>query len=130
VVGLGIFSVLIGFYNYDTSMKDLKNKTFNTGDLASISLREPIWNFDSAVMEDIFSAILLDSDVVAIRVLKAGEGKNLGESKRKDMEKVDFDELAKNPKYINNVTKIMHDGKDLAQVQIITVTDRRIGSIP
>lgn len=129
VVGLGIFSVLIGFYNYDTSMRDLKSKTANTGDLASISLSEPIWNFDTAVIDNIFSAILLDSDVVGIRVLKAGEDKTMAELKRDEFAKVDFGDLLKNPAYISSLTKIKREDKDLAEVQIITSTERVRGVI-
>lgn len=124
VVGLGIFSLLVGFYSYDTSMNDLRSKTANTGDLASISLSEPIWNFETAVIENIFSAILLDADVVAIRVLKAGEDKTMAERRREAVAKVEFEELLKDPRNISSLTKIKHDDKDLAEVQIVTSTQR------
>ena len=56
VVGLGIFTVMIGMYNYDRSISDLSNKAANSADLASISLVEPLWNYDTAALDGILTA--------------------------------------------------------------------------
>jgi len=124
VVGLSIFSFLIGTYNYDMSMKDLVSKSAHTTDLASIGLSEPIWNFDTQSIDNIFTAIFLDNDVVAIRIMKSGESKSMSEKKRDEVSKVEFSKLLDDPLYINNKTSIKHSGKDIAEVQIVTTTQR------
>ncbi|MBX9754301.1 MAG: HAMP domain-containing protein [Pseudomonadaceae bacterium] len=123
VIGLGIFTVVIGMYNYDRSMTDLTRKAGNTAELASISLTEPIWNYDAAAMEGILSAILLDADVVGIRVVKTN-GEMAGEKIRDALAKTTFDELLKNPDYIETGAKINREGEAIASVQILTSTEK------
>ncbi|OHC27397.1 MAG: hypothetical protein A2Y50_02780 [Pseudomonadales bacterium RIFCSPLOWO2_12_59_9] len=123
VIGLGIFTVVIGMYNYDRSMTDLTRKAGNTAELASISLTEPIWNYDAAAMEGILSAILLDADVVGIRVVKTN-GEMAGEKIRDALAKTAFDELLKNPDYIETGAKINREGEAIASVQILTSTEK------
>ena len=123
VIGLSIFTVVIGLYNYDRSMSDLTHKASNTADLASISLTEPIWNYDSAAMEGILNAILLDADVVGIRVVKTN-GEMAGEKLRDTLGKTSFDELLKAPSYIQTGAKINREGETIATVQIVTSTEK------
>ena len=123
VIGLGIFTVVIGIYNYDRSMTDLTRKATNTADLASISLIEPIWNYDAAAMEGILNAILLDADVVGIRVVKTN-GELAGEKIREAFAKTAFDELLKNPDYVEAGAKINREGEPIAAVQILTSTEK------
>lgn len=124
VIGLAIFSVVIGIYNYETSLKDLKSKTSNFADLASISLKEPVWNYDEDALQSIFTAILLDPDVVAIRVLSATEEKTTAEKKRGSFQNIEFDQLLKNSHNINYTANINRENKPIARVQLIASTDR------
>lgn len=124
VIGLAIFSVVIGVYNYDTSLNDLRNKTSNFADLASISLKEPVWNYDGDALQSIFTAILLDPDVVAIRVLSETEEKTTAEKKRDNVQSIEFDQLLKNSHYINNTAKISRENKTIARVQLVASTER------
>ena len=124
VIGLGVFTLIIGYYNYQTSMNDLRNKAANTGDLAAISLKEPLWNYDETAMQDIFAAILLDKDVIAIRVLKDNEEKSIAEKQREGLENTPFTELLKNPVYVDTNSAIVRDGKQFARVQIITSSEK------
>ena len=124
VVGLAAFTLIIGYYNYDTSMNDLRSKAKNTGDLASISLMEALWNFDEAGMQNIFTAILLDKDVVAIRVMKADSQTASAERIRELDAKTPFADLMKNPSNLETTTPIMREGAQIAQVQIITSTEK------
>ncbi len=124
VLGLAAFTLLIGYYNHDVSMTDLTNKAKNTGDLAAISLGESLWNYDDAGMQGIFTAILLDHDVVAIRVMRGEESAASAEKFRGDVSKVPFADLLKNPAYIETTAPIMREGKQIARVQILTSTEK------
>ena len=124
VIGLGIFTLIIGYYNYQTSMNDLRNKAANTGDLAAISLKEPLWNYDETAMQDIFAAILLDKDVVAIRVLKDNDEKPIAEKLRDGFENQTFDALLTNPVNVDTHSAIVRDGKQFAKVQIVTSSEK------
>jgi two-component system chemotaxis sensor kinase CheA len=124
VVGLAVFTLVIGYYNYDTSMNDLRSKAKNTGDLASISLMEALWNFDEVGMQNIFTAILLDKDVVAIRVMKGDSQTSSAEKIRELDAKTPFADLMKNPSNLETTTPIMREGVQIAQVQIITSTEK------
>jgi methyl-accepting chemotaxis protein len=124
VIGLGIFTLIIGYYNYQTSMNELRNKAANTGDLAAISLKEPLWNYDETAMQDIFVAILLDKDVVAIRVLKDNDEKPIAEKQREGTEDQSFDELLKDPVNVDTTSAIVRDGKQFAKVQIVTSSEK------
>ena len=124
VLGLGIFTLIIGYYNYQTSMNDLRNKAANIGDLAAISLKEPLWNYDETAMQDIFAAILLDTDVVAIRVLKDNDEKPIAEKQREGIENKTFSDLLQNPVNIETTSSIVRDDKPFAKVQIITSSDK------
>jgi HAMP domain-containing protein len=123
VLGLGVFTVVIGMYNYDRSMSDLTHKASNTADLASISLTEPIWNYDAAAMEGILNAILLDADVVGIRVVKTND-EVAGEKIREGLVETSFDALMKTPSYIQTGAKISREGEAIATVQIVTSTEK------
>ena len=124
VIGLGIFTLIIGYYNYQTSMNDLRNKAANTGDLAAISLKEPLWNYDETAMQDIFAAILLDKDVVAIRVLKDNDEKPIAEKQREGTENQTFADLLKNPVNVDTTSPIVREGKQFAKVQIVTSSEK------
>ncbi len=124
VIGLGIFTLIIGYYNYQTSMNELRNKAANTGDLAAISLKEPLWNYDETAMQDIFVAILLDKDVVAIRVLKDNDEKPIAEKQREGTKDQSFDELLKDPVNVDTTSAIVRDGKQFAKVQIVTSSEK------
>ena len=124
VLGLGIFTLIIGMYNYDRSMAELQTKASNTANLAAISLVEPVWNFDDAALQGIVKAILLDVDVQGIRVTKAGSDKAELETVREGLSVKTFEELLKNPTNVQTSAKIKREEKDIASVQIITSTNK------
>lgn len=118
-IGLTLFTVIIGTYNYDRSISDLKAKASNTAELAVISLAEPLWNYDDAGVDGILTAILLDQDVVGIRILKKGQpsGEKLREGAAKN-----FDELLRDPVNVVQSEKVLREEKEIAEVQIVTST--------
>lgn len=120
IIGLTIFSIMIGAYNYNTSMQDLRNGAENITNLAAVALRQPLWDYDKAGLDGIFNAILLDADVIAIRTMNGIDA----QKKQKAVESMDFPELLKNPQYISSISKIEFNGKNVADVQIITNTER------
>lgn len=124
VLGLGIFTLIIGMYNYDRSMAELQTKASNTANLAAISLVEPVWNFDDAALQGIVKAILLDTDVLGIRVIKAGSDKAEVETVREGVSEKSFEDLLKNPTNVQNSAKIKRAETDIASVQIVTSTNK------
>jgi two-component system, chemotaxis family, sensor kinase CheA len=124
VVGLGVFTLLIGYYNYQVSMEDLRNKAANTADLAAISLKEPLWNYDDTAMDDIFAAMMLDKDVIAIRVLKNDEEKSIAEKLREGVAAATFDDLLLHSSHINTTADIIREDTPFARVQIVTSSEK------
>jgi hypothetical protein len=61
------------------------------------------------------NAILLDADVVGIRVVKTN-GEMAGEKLRETLGKTSFDELLKTPSYIQTGAKINREGEAIATV--------------
>ncbi len=133
---MGSFTLLIGSYVYQTSTKELEKKTSNTLDLAAISLMLPLWNLDDVGLTNIFKAIFLDSDVLAIRVTQE-DGRaitaervrenllNDGESDHEAFERLKSDvfNIAKTV----NIYKDTSDTKNkepIGQVQIITSSQK------
>jgi HAMP domain-containing protein/HPt (histidine-containing phosphotransfer) domain-containing protein len=128
IVGLGLFALLIGFYNYDRSIEELQKKASSTADLAAFSLVEPIWNFDDAALQGIANAIMMDSDMQAIRVIKNGSDTPDVERVRPDLSTT-FEALQKNPSNLLTSAKIMRQGEEIATVQLVTSTDKVLSMI-
>ncbi|MDO9237236.1 MAG: HAMP domain-containing protein [Aquabacterium sp.] len=123
-IGLSVFALLVGMYNYDRSMAELSQKASNTVDLTAVSLVVPLWNFDTAALNGILAASFLDVDVVAIQVYEEGKEQPIAEKIRESIAGVSFVSLLKNPKYIVSSSKITRDGSELARVRMVTSTDK------
>ena len=128
VLGLGIFALLIGFYNYDRSIEELQKKASSTADLAAFSLIEPIWNFDNAALQGIANAIMMDSDIHGIRVIKNGSGTPDVERVRTEIS-TSFDALLSNRSNLVTTAKINRQGEEIALVQLVTSTDKVLSMI-
>lgn len=122
--GLSAFAVAIGWYNYDTTMKELRAKALSRADLAAFSLKEPLWNYDDNTLQDIFKAVLLDSDFVAIRVRMSRDQKVISEKKIEALAQTSFEEMAANPMYLSSITKIKRENEHIADVQIVTSVEK------
>lgn len=128
VLGLGIFTLIIGAYNYQTSMQDLRTKTANTADLAAISLKEPIWNYDDPAIQGVLAAIMLDKDVVGIRVFKNQDETPIAQDMREGSASA-FNALVEESANLHTVRDIIREGEAIARVQIVTSTDKVLALI-
>ena len=96
--------------------RGVAKKASSTADLAAFSLIEPIWNFDNAALQGIANAIMMDSDIHGIRVIKNG-------SDTPDVERVrtenstSFDALLSNRSNLVTTAKINRQGEEIALVQ-------------
>ena len=129
VLGLGAFALMIGFYNYDRSITELQNKASNTADLAAVSLVEPIWTFDDAALLGIAAAIMLDTDVQGIQVVRKGEETAGVERIRLGSPASSFDELRQNSSNLVTSANIMRQGEEIGKVQLVTSTDKVLSMI-
>jgi signal transduction histidine kinase len=129
VTGLAVFAFIIGAYNYELSMAELQKKASNTTDLASLSVIEPVWNYDHAALNGIANAILLDSDVMAIRIVKFGDEMTVTERVRPEAKAATFDDLASKDNYIFSSAKVLRGVEHIATVHLATSTDKVVGFI-
>lgn len=119
MLGLSGFAMVISVYNYENTMEELINKANNTAKLASISLFAPIWNLDEDGLHDIMRSILLDKDVVAIRIFDT-DGKTLITKQRGTNVSLTFEEM-KNREDMLFKTEIIRKTDNIAgEVQIVT----------
>lgn len=122
VLGMTAFAVVIGIYNKDRAIEDLKSKAANTAILASKSLAEPVWTFDANTMDGVIAAIWLDSDVAAIRLAKT-------DAKAPELEKIreslgTFEAMKASGSYLMSSEPIVRDGKPIAAIDILTSTGK------
>jgi HAMP domain-containing protein len=122
VLGMSAFAIVIGAYNQDRAIEDLKSKASNMAVLASKSLAEPVWTFDTNTMDGVVGAIWLDSDVAAIRLEKP-------DAKAPEMEKIrdgngTFDAMKASNNYLINSEQIVREGKPIATIVILTSTGK------
>lgn len=122
MLGMAVFAIIIGLYNKERAIEDLKSKASNTAVLASKSLAEPVWTFDANTMDGVIGAIWLDSDVSAIRLVKP-------DAKAPEVEKIRdglgaFEALQSRGTYLMNSEPIMRDGKPIASIVILTSTGK------
>jgi two-component system chemotaxis sensor kinase CheA len=124
IVGLSIFSVFIGYSNQTRAIGDLDAKSDNAVELAAVSLVEPIWNFDEAAIQGVVNAIMLDTDVLGLRVTKVGSTNPEVERIREGRSAATVDELLRGDDLLRSSAKMKRDGNDIATVEIITSTKK------
>jgi signal transduction histidine kinase len=124
IIGMGVFTWMIGAYNYDRSMLELSDKATNTAKLAAVSLVEPVWNFNTAEVQGIVSAIMLDTDVQGIRLTQVGEDKPQLEKLRDGSKAGSFSGLIANVANLQRTAAIVREDKEIASIQIVTSSDK------
>jgi len=122
VLGMTAFAVLIGMSNKARAMEDLQSKASNTAVLASKSLAEPVWTFDTNTMDGVIGAIWLDADVAAIRLAKP-------DAPAPEIEKIrdklgSFESMKASGNYLLSNEPIIRDGKPIASIEILTSTGK------
>ncbi len=123
-VGLAIFTLLIGFYNYDRSIAELQKKAANTADLAALSLAEPIWNYDHPALNGIATAILLDADIHGIKIIKYEDDVKVAEKITPGLQINGFDDLNQDSSYIITSAKVKRGDELIATVYLATSTQK------
>ena len=124
VLSLSVFTLIIGVYNYDRSIAELQKKASNTADLAAVSVREPIWSYDDAVLNGIADAIFMDSDIQGIRVIKQGHDNGRLERVREGNVAPNFEALLQNKSHIISSARVIRKGETIGTVQLVTSTDK------
>ena len=125
LLALGGFAAAIGMYSQNKSLMALASKASNSADLAAIALADPLWNFDTPSIENIFKAMFLDRDVLAIRVQKIASDANSQRPKPTDrvsdqVKQQTFDQIIKGQDVITTRAKILREGQPIAEVSIFT----------
>ncbi|MGK5095494.1 HAMP domain-containing protein [Deltaproteobacteria bacterium TL4] len=125
IVGLLGFSMGIGFYNYNRTIQELIDKSNTLTGLASISLKEPVWNIDEKGLASIAEAIFLDKDVVGLLVFgeDGPETSTLISKKRGSVKDMKFQEMEKFKQVLYVKKPIRNDeGAQIGAVHMITTT--------
>lgn len=129
LAGLSLFALIIGAYNYERAITELQRKAANTSDLAALSLVEPIWNYDHAALEGIVRAILLDSDVAGIKIVKYDQEVSVIERLRSELDPSTFTMLEHDDAYQISAAKVLRGNEHIATVYLATSTSTVIALI-
>jgi len=120
-VGLTVFGVLIGYYNYNQTITELNSESQNMAELAAISLQGPVWNFDEAVWNGIIEAVFLDPDIKAVQVLYI-DGEVLVNDRRGPTKTLSFGDMASHENLIVKQAQVMRRGKQIGLVTVVSST--------
>ena len=124
-VGLLIFALFIGFYNYNTTIDALENKAQNMAKLSAISLENPIWNIDDVGIENIVTAILSDKDVIAVKIVAADEPEQSMIEKQRGVGKnIAFDAMKTNRNMIYMLGNVVKEEEKIGEVHIVISTNK------
>ncbi len=127
IISLLGFSFLIGIYNYQRSINDLKTKSQNMSDLLSVSLQDPIWDYNDEVIESFMEAVFLDKDITAAQILGANsEEAPIFSNKLESLDHLSFQDLQENAEFLYNVGEIQREGEKIGEVHIVTSTTKAI----
>jgi signal transduction histidine kinase/HAMP domain-containing protein len=119
-VALISFAFVISTFNYSATLESLQDKAKNTIELASISLKDPIWNIDEDSLANIIAAILLDKDILAIQVVEPSTEEVLISKKRGHVIDKSFDSMLNDTKLIYLIGSITKEGEPIGFVHIVT----------
>ncbi len=130
VISIGIIIVAgtIIFLDYYRSTKDLDEKITNTLELAKISLFEPIWYMNQLAIDNLSDAIMLDNDIVAIRISDE-VGVNLNKSIRKEFQSFTFIELSTNANLFHKTIQVVRNKKLVGQIDFVFTNQRVIDRV-
>ena len=123
-IGLLAFAMLIGIYNYNRSIQDLKDKAKNTLGLTKIALQDPIYNVDEEGLSNIVKAIMLDEDVVAFLVFEEGEEEPMLNERLEAFKDIKIEEMKKNEGLIYTQGTIKKEDDVLGNVHVFTSTQK------
>ena len=125
VISLGLisFALLISYNNYNQIIEELNNKTVGTIGLARIAFEDPLYNYDDAVMESIITAILLDSDIIALRITDQKD-EPFKQQRRAFAEGMEFENIKTLPNTMYKAADIVKGEERLGRVEIVSSTQK------
>ncbi len=127
-LGLICFAIVIATSNYRSIVLELQEKASNTLELSRISLVEQIWTMNQVGLDDIRDAIMLDRDVVAIKV--RDETKEvLTKRFREKYQDSTFEKFQENKKLQYQEIKVLRDGETIGDIQIVLTKERALTSV-
>lgn len=123
VVGLLIFSFMIGIQHYQQTTTDLETKANSVAGIAAVALAEPIWNFDEQAIAGVINAILLDEDVVGIEVISAETGKTTAKDFKDSLKNLEYADIVAQKDTLNlliNTANVERENAAIGEVRILT----------
>lgn len=118
-----IFSIIFGYYNYNSNIQALNLKATNLGELAGTGLQDPIWNSDVEAAASFVDAILLDSDVVALQIFESLDPEEpIFEKKREEnsvLGALSFGDLQQHPDILLIEQEVSKDEEVLGKVIVM-----------
>lgn len=130
VIVLTLFSLaaIQIFVTYRNTMEQLQQKAYNTLHLAQISLIEPIWNLNQESIDDIRDSIMLDQDIVAIRITDE-LGNVLSQIKRPGYRHYDFKALQTDRSFLYQTIDVTYIDELVGRVHMVTTNELAMSEV-
>lgn len=128
-IGLLAFASIVGVDNYNQITKDLKLKSNNTLELASMALVNPIWNINKVGVENIGKAIFLDTDIAAVKIFEFDGESELFSIAREKYQGASFDTLKDSGQFLYANATVVNKDKDIGFVHLLISTEKVDASI-
>lgn len=122
-----LFTALIGWYSTSSINQKLHEKSNGFSDLGSLSLSEPLWNFDDENINKFSRAILNDPDIVGVRVTSQDGEVKFANQVKPNIDS--FEELKALDSTIYRESKISKNNEVLGTVEILISTERATKNI-
>lgn len=117
-LGIALLAALVSYIAYQNITLERKSKIANSMELAKLSLQEPIWYMNTSAIDDVRDAIMMDSDIVAIRITDEANI-TLSERKSEHYKSNTFEELALDDEFQLRTVKLKRDNKLIGEVQTV-----------
>lgn len=120
VIGFAVFAGIIGYQNYNKTLKDIQNKSSSITQLVSIGMREPLWTLDEEAIDSMIKAILSEDDIVGIQVYSwADKEKPYREYKSRIVHNLNFKQMKKHRLLLFSTAKVMKGEEKMGEVHIV-----------
>lgn len=123
-----VLAALYVYFWYANSIDEQRNRINNLITLTQFSLVEPIWQLNQNAIDHIRDSIMLDRDVVAVRITDEVEN-HLSQAKRKKYRLETFESLEAHPGLYYHSADVRYAGETIGGINLIVSRERVIASV-
>jgi hypothetical protein len=114
LIGFAILAIAINIRNLQT---ELETKLHNALNLATVSLKTPLWNVDRDTVDDFIESLFLDRAIVHARVL--AEGQAMVTKAQEAVQYQGFDDLAQSSPFLADAAEITYEDTTVGTIQLV-----------